>query len=56
MKAQKWTYCLDTLVSVENISVPDTYDENQYGDTLGFSVGSNQLIITDKDLFKREVK
>lgn len=44
MKALLKTYQLDTLAEVEEIELPENYDGNPYGDTVPFSVGSNQTI------------
>jgi hypothetical protein len=55
MKAQIRTYYLDTLKIVQNIEIPDNYDGDAYGDTIPFSVGSNQEIVTDEDLFLPEM-
>ena len=44
MKALLLTYTRDSLVSEEEIELPDNYDGNPYGDTVTFAVGSNQEI------------
>ena len=44
MKALLKTYTLDTLTETEAIELPENYDGNPYGDTVPFSVGSNQSI------------
>ena len=44
MKALLKTYTHDTLTEVEEIELPDNYNGYQYGDTVPFTVGSNQVI------------
>lgn len=46
MKALLKTYTLDTVTEVEEIELPENYDGDPYGDTVPFSVGSNQTIET----------
>ena len=36
----------ETLVNSEVVELPDNYDGDPYGDTVPFSVGSNQTIET----------
>ena len=51
MKALLKTYTLDALTEVEAIELPENYDGNPYGDTVPFSVGSNQAIeVIDNEL------
>jgi hypothetical protein len=44
MKAILKTYTLDTLTDTEEVELPENYDGNPYGDTVPFSVGSNQSL------------
>ncbi len=44
IKALLKTYENDKFVEAELVELPSNYDGNQYGDTVPFSVGSNQLI------------
>jgi len=44
MKAILKTYAIDTLTDTEEVELPENYDGNPYGDTVPFSVGSNQSI------------
>lgn len=37
------------VVQIEVVEIPDDYDGNPYGDTVPFSVGSNQTIVTIND-------
>tara|TARA_R100000654_G_scaffold72612_1_gene104589 strand:+ start:647 stop:796 length:150 start_codon:yes stop_codon:yes gene_type:complete len=49
MKALLKTYKLDTLTDTETIDLPNNYDGDPYGDTVPFSVGSNQSIEVIED-------
>ena len=53
MKAQLWSYDLKTaeVFDVRNIIISDDYDDDPYGEFVGFAVGSNQRIVTDESLF-----
>lgn len=44
MKALLKTYTLDTLTETEVVEIPENYDGDPYGDTVPFSVGSNQSL------------
>jgi hypothetical protein len=44
MKALLKTYSLDTLMEVEEVTLPENYNGDPYGDTVPFSVGSNQTL------------
>jgi len=44
MKALLKTYSLETLTEVEEVTLPDNFDGDPYGDTIPFSVGSNQTL------------
>jgi hypothetical protein len=44
MKALLKTYSLETLTEVEEVTLPNNYDGNPYGDTVPFCVGSNQSL------------
>lgn len=37
------------VVQIEVVEIPDDYDGDPYGDTVPFSVGSNQTIVTISD-------
>jgi len=54
MKAQIRTYTLDTLLFVQNVEIPDDFDGDPYGDTVPFSIASNQQLVTDEDFFLPE--
>jgi hypothetical protein len=49
MKALLKTYTLDTLTDTETVELPANYDGNPYGDTVPFSVGSNQSLEVIED-------
>ena len=50
MQAYLKTYHADTLVDAELVDLPEDYDGNPYGDTVPFSVGSNQeLVVIDEE-------
>ena len=44
MKALLKTYSLDILTEVTKVTLPENYDGDPYGDTVPFSVGSNQTL------------
>lgn len=49
-KAYLKTYCGETLVDTELVNLPGDYDGDPYGDTVPFSVGSNQeLVVIDEE-------
>jgi hypothetical protein len=53
-KAQLITYFGERVVNIKKVYIPVEYDGNPYGDTVPFSVGSNQRLITDEaDFIKR---
>ena len=49
MLALLQTYENEKIVEIEVVEIPDDYDGNPYGDTVPFSVGSNQTIVTIND-------
>lgn len=49
MLALLQTYQDEKIVEIEVVELPDNYDGNPYGDTVPFSVGSNQTIVTISD-------
>ena len=53
MKALLKTYTLNTLTDTEIVELPENYDGNPYGDTVPFSVGSNQSLEVIEDLTLR---
>jgi hypothetical protein len=55
MKAQIWSYIGEQVADVRSCEVDDDYDGDPYGDKVHFTVGSNQQIITDPDLFMEEL-
>jgi len=54
MLAQIHTYYGETLTQVKTIELPDNYNDDPYGDTITFSVGSNQMIVTEIYNFRCE--
>ena len=44
MKALLKTYILDKLTEAELVELPDNYDDDPYGDTVPFCIGSNQTL------------
>lgn len=49
MKALLKTYYLDTLMEVEEVTIPENYNGDPDGDTVPFSVGSNQTLEVVED-------
>ena len=49
MKAILKTYTLDTLTDTEEVELPESYDGNPHGDTVPFSIGSNQSLEVIED-------
>ena len=53
IKALLKTYQNEKFVEAELIELPSNYDGDQYGDTVPFSVGSNQTIeVLSEEQFK----
>jgi hypothetical protein len=49
MLALLQTYENEKIVEIEVVEIPDNYDGDPYGETVPFSVGSNQTIVTISD-------
>jgi len=49
MKAYLVTYLVEQIVDVHLVEISDEYDGDCYGDSVPFSVGSNQSIVTKED-------
>ena len=56
MKAQLITYSdnRQCIIQVKNVEISDNYEGNPY-ENVGFSIGSNQFLRTDSDLFTEEM-
>ncbi len=52
--AQLVTFYGERVVIVKNITLPENYDGNPYGNTVSFPIGSNQYLRVDPDTFTEE--
>lgn len=49
MKAMLITYSGEELLEKRVVELPDDYDGDPYGDTVPFTVGSNQTLIIEEE-------